>query len=104
MTNLAWFGDSQAPAQQLRLSRLRSIETGLPTVRATNTGATAIINERGVVIKELPGFKQDVLSGEIQARIGKTPYVQWGDLPILLLSLIILAIAFLRLRRSRSIF
>ena len=104
MTNLAWFGDSQAPVQQLRLSRLRSIETGLPTVRATNTGATAIINERGIVTAQLPGFKQDVLSGEVQARIGKTPYVRWGDLPILLLSLIILAIAILRLRKSRSIF
>ena len=104
MTNLAWFGDSQAPMQQLRLSRLRSLETGLPSVRATNTGATAIINERGVVVKELPGFKQDILTGEIQARIGKTPYIRFGDLPILLLSLLILAIAILRLRNSRGIF
>lgn len=104
MTNLAWFGDSQAPNQQLRLSRLRSIETGLPTVRSTNTGATAIINERGVVVSELPGFKQGVLTGEIQARIGKTPYVRFGDLPILALSLLILVISFFGLRRSKAIF
>ncbi len=104
MTNLAWFGDSQAANQQLRLSRLRSLETGLPTVRATNTGATAIINEHGQVISELPGFKQEILTGNIQARIGKTPYVRFGDLPILILSLLIVSIAFLGLRKSRSIF
>ena len=104
MTNLAWFGDSQAPNQQLRLSRLRSLETGLPTVRATNTGVTAIINEHGQVNSELPGFKQEILIGNIQARIGKTPYVRFGDLPILILSLLIFTIAFLGLKKSKSIF
>lgn len=104
MTNLAWFGDSQAPAQQLRLARLRSLETGLPTVRATNTGATAIINEQGVVVQELPGFKQEILTGSVQARIGKTPYVRWGDLPILIISLLILMTAFIRFRKSSAIF
>ena len=104
ITNLAWFGDSQAPEQQLRLSRLRSLETGLPTVRATNTGATAIINEHGVVIAQLPSFEQATLNGSIQAKIGKTPYVRFGDLPILLITLLILAISFMRLRSSRFIF
>jgi apolipoprotein N-acyltransferase len=39
ITNLAWFGQSQAPSQQLRLSQMRSIETGLPSIRSTNTGS-----------------------------------------------------------------
>jgi len=100
MTNLAWFGDSQAPDQQLRLARLRSLETGLPTVRATNTGATAIINERGELVQRLPGFKQDNLIGSVQARSGQTPFVRWGNAPLLSLVVIILISSALRYRRD----
>ena len=101
MTNLAWFGHSQAPEQQLRLSRLRSLETGLPGVRATNTGVTAFINSEGKVVQRLAEFKQDSLVGSLQARTGKTPYVRWGDWPLLYISLLILAISTIRLRRSQ---
>jgi apolipoprotein N-acyltransferase len=86
MTNLAWFGKTSAPSQQLRLAQLRSLETGLPSIRATNTGYTAIINERGVVQSKLPIFVQDTLIGSVQPRTGMTPYVRLGDLPILILS------------------
>ncbi|MBM3346956.1 MAG: apolipoprotein N-acyltransferase, partial [Betaproteobacteria bacterium] len=44
-SNVAWFGDSLAPDQHLQISRLRAIETGRYMLRATNTGATAIIDE-----------------------------------------------------------
>ena len=83
MTNLVWFGHSQAPAQQLRLSQLRSLETGLPSIRATNTGITAIIGADGRVLAQLPQFTRAELQMEVQAYTGKTPYVIWGDLPIL---------------------
>lgn len=102
MTNLAWFGNSQAPIQQLKLARLRSLETGLPTVRATNTGATAIIDHRGRVINQLDGFTQDNLLGSIQARSGKTPYSNWGDSPILLVSLLILISSHLKKRKETT--
>ena len=87
LTNLAWFGDSQAPEQQLRLAQLRSLETGIPTLRATNTGVTAIINHEGQILAEFPSFKQGVLSGQVQPHSGLTPFVKWGNMPILLLSL-----------------
>ena len=87
LTNLAWFGDSQAPEQQLRLAQLRSLETGIPTLRATNTGVTAIINHEGQILAEFPNFKQGVLSGQVQPHSGLTPFVKWGNMPILLLSL-----------------
>ena len=104
MTNLAWFGDSQAPNQQLRLARLRSLETGLPTVRSTNTGATAIINDQGQVIQRLPGFKQDTLVGSVQARTGKTPYVRWGDTPLMIFVLLILVTSAWRYRKEKDSF
>jgi apolipoprotein N-acyltransferase len=99
MTNLAWFGDSQAPAQQLRLSQLRSLETGLPALRATNTGITAVLGPDGKILAELPKFTQGVLTTSIQAYFGKTPYVIWGNIPILSLSCLLLILGFIRQRR-----
>lgn len=99
MTNLAWFGDSQAPEQQLRLSQLRSLETGLPALRATNTGVTAILGPDGKILAELPKFTQDILNSKVQAYTGQTPYVIWGNVPILTLSCFLLILGFFRQRR-----
>ena len=99
MTNLAWFGDSQAPTQQLRLSQLRSLETGLPALRATNTGITAVLGPDGKLLQSLPEFTQTTLSANVQAYAGKTPYVIWGNLPILVLSCLLLLWGLIRHRR-----
>lgn len=99
MTNLAWFGRSQAPAQQLRLSQLRSLETGLPALRATNTGITSILGPDGKVLQSLPEFVQASLNGQIQPYIGITPYVRWGDFPILSISCLLLIWGLVRRRR-----
>lgn len=99
ITNLAWFGQSQAPAQQLRLSQLRSLETGLPALRATNTGITSVLGHDGKVLAALPGFTQAILSTQVQAYTGKTPYVSWGNLPILSLSCLLLIWGLIRQRR-----
>ncbi|QWE09670.1 apolipoprotein N-acyltransferase [Polynucleobacter ibericus] len=99
LTNLAWFGDSQAPTQQLRLSQLRSLETGLPALRATNTGITAVLGPDGKVLKALPEFTQSTLSTQVQAYSGKTPYVIWGNLPILGISCLLLLWGLIRHRR-----
>jgi len=99
MTNLAWFGDSQAPAQQLRLSQLRSLETGLPALRATNTGITAALGPDGKVLSQLGEFTQGVLSLKVQAYSGTTPYVLWGNAPILNLSCLLLLWGLIRQKR-----
>ena len=99
MTNLAWFGKSQAPTQQLRLSQLRSLETGLPALRATNTGITAALGPDGKLLQTLPAFTQATLTTKIQPYSGQTPYVRWGNLPILSLSAGLLIWGFIRRRR-----
>ena len=99
ITNLAWFGKSQAPAQQLRLSQLRSLETGLPALRATNTGITAVLGADGKVLQILPEFTQATLSTQVQAYSGKTLYVNWGDVPILSISCLLLIWGLIRHRR-----
>lgn len=99
MTNLAWFGKSQASTQQLRLSQLRSLESGLPALRATNTGITAVLGADGRVLANLPEFTQSTLVTQVQGYSGKTPFVIWGNLPILSISCLLLIWGFLRHRR-----
>jgi apolipoprotein N-acyltransferase len=83
-SNDAWFGDSVAPHQHLQMARMRSLETGRWMLRVTNTGITAIINQRGEVVSRMPQFEEGALDGEIEMRHGATPYVRLGDWPVLL--------------------
>jgi len=87
VTNDAWFGDSTAPHQHLDISRMRSLETGRPMLRATNDGVTALIGHDGRLLGQLAQFEPGVLTGSVQPRIGLTPYVRFGNRPVLLLAL-----------------
>jgi len=99
VSNVAWFGDSLAPAQHLQISRMRALETGRTMLRATNTGMTAIIDPRGRVVARLPQFSEGVLEGEVQGHSGATPYVKLGNYPIVLACLaLIAALVFRRVR------
>jgi apolipoprotein N-acyltransferase len=93
LSNVAWFGDSLAPAQHLQISRMRSLETGRYMLRATNTGVTAVIDERGRVIAKLPQFDEGVLHGDAQGFSGASPYVRWGNIPIVTLCALLLVAA-----------
>ena len=101
VSNVAWFGDSLAPAQHLRISRARSIETGRYMLRATNTGVTAIIDDRGRVTGRLPTFTEGVLEGTAQGRSGATPYVVLGNRGMLGIVVLALLAAVLLDRRRR---
>jgi apolipoprotein N-acyltransferase len=83
MSNLAWFGDSWALRQHLQISRMRSLETARPMIRATNTGMTAAIDPDGTVRAALDPWRKGVLDVEVLGTTGLTPYVRWGNAPIL---------------------
>jgi apolipoprotein N-acyltransferase len=91
ISNIGWFGDSIAIAQHLHISRLRSLELQRPMVRATNTGATAVIDHRGAVTASLPPLTQGVMQATVHGREGSTPYAWWaarfGLWPLALLAL-----------------
>jgi len=96
ISNLAWFGDSLAPHQHLQIAQMRALETGRTMLSATNTGMTAIIDHHGRVVAVLPEFTRGTLSGSAQGRSGATPYVRWGNVPLLLLALLVCGVFALR--------
>lgn len=77
LSNIGWFGDTVAIEQHLNISRMRALELERPMVRATNTGATAIIDHQGQVLKRLPSAQRGVLLGTVQGRTHTTPYARW---------------------------
>ena len=77
MSNLAWFGDTTAAPQHLAISRIRALEFQRPIIRATNTGATAWVDHKGVVRAALPALTRGALVFEFEGRKGLTPYAQW---------------------------
>ncbi len=77
VSNIGWFGNTVAIDQHLAISRMRSLEFERPMIRATNTGATVIIDHTGRVTHELPRHTRGALVGEVEGRQGLTPYVQW---------------------------
>lgn len=92
----SWFGKSWAAQQQTQISQMRSLETGRYQLVATNDGLTAIIDNKGKILKMAPRFQVAVLNGEIYNVEGDTPVALLGVLPIviLLLALFIVAILF----------
>ena len=98
VSNLAWFGDSFSPWQHAQISQMRALETGRMMLRATNTGVTAIIDVKGHQLAFLPLFTEGVLKGDIQGYAGATPYVRWGNLPVLVVCFGLLGFAVIRCR------
>jgi apolipoprotein N-acyltransferase len=93
-TNLAWFGDTIALDQHLQIARMRSLETGRPMLRATNTGATAAIDAHGRVIARLPVYTVGSLDVRVEGTTGFTPYVTSGNYTVIAVSLLMLAFGF----------
>lgn len=81
ITNDAWYGRTGAPHQFLAMTALRAAESGLFTVRAANTGISAVIEPNGRVRQASPLFEEAVIVGEIRVQEGAeaTFYARFGD-------------------------
>ncbi|UUX95842.1 apolipoprotein N-acyltransferase [Aquabacterium sp. J223] len=78
LSNIGWFGDTVAIDQHLQISRLRTLELQRPMLRATNTGATAVIDHQGRVQALLPTTARGALRAEVEGREGLTPFARWA--------------------------
>ncbi len=77
LTNIAWFGNTIAIDQHLNIARLRSMELAKPSIRATNTGATVIIDAQGKVTHSLERHTRGALVGQVSGNTVVTPYAAW---------------------------
>lgn len=100
VSNDAWFARSIGPQQHLQIAQMRALETGRYMLRATNTGVTAIINERGQVLERIEEFTTAALHGSAQGFKGTTPYVMWGNYLVLGLAGLFLCIGMISAVRA----
>ncbi|WP_373280013.1 apolipoprotein N-acyltransferase [Moraxella lacunata] len=100
VSNDAWFGTSAGPLQHLQMVQMRSIETGRWFARATNTGVTAFIDDKGRIVSQAPSFVPTVLRGDVPMMTGTTPFMRWGSYPILILCLLLIGLSFVVRRQN----
>ena len=77
---------------------MRALETGRYMLRATNTGMTAVIDQRGYVVKAAPEFETATVEYNVPGYEGATPYVRWGNAAVL----VMLGLMGLLVLRTRS--
>ena len=77
VSNIAWFGNTVAIDQHLNISRMRALEFARPMLRATNTGATVVIDAQGRVTHSLERHTRGALVAQVQGADGLTLYARW---------------------------
>jgi apolipoprotein N-acyltransferase len=88
-----WFGHSLAMYQKLQMAQVMSMQTGRFQIVANNDGLSSVIDSHGNIIASLPAFSPGTLEAAIFPAHGTCPWIQWGDLPTVLLMAIILLFA-----------
>ncbi|VAW86980.1 Apolipoprotein N-acyltransferase / Copper homeostasis protein CutE [hydrothermal vent metagenome] len=100
VSNDAWFEGTDAPYQHLQMAQMRALELGRPMLRATNTGVTAVMDHLGRFQSIAPNLEIAVLTESIQPMKGITPYVRFGNAPVVICFLLILAFGVYNIRNS----
>jgi apolipoprotein N-acyltransferase len=82
VSNDSWFGQGSGPLQHLNIASYRAIEEGLPIVRATPTGVSAVIDAYGRIA---PGARLGlgglgVIDAPLPPALEMTPFSKAGDL------------------------
>ncbi len=103
-----WYPNSNLPKQHFDLARLRSVENGVPIVRACNTGITTACDSFGQIIAMLGDTSPesqwiaDALYVEVPRYHYPTIYSRFGNSPILLLCCLGVLFPFIFLNRDRK--
>jgi apolipoprotein N-acyltransferase len=99
-SNDAWFG-AFGPPQHFAQARLRALEEGLPIIRATPTGITAVIDGQGRIVERLPQYEEGVIDTRLPAAAAATPFALLGNLLPLAFALLLVAAAIAVRRKTR---
>jgi apolipoprotein N-acyltransferase len=94
VSNDAWFGDSWAPHQHLQIARMRAIETGRYLLRATNSGISAVIDDKGRIIQKSGQFEPAVIRADMVPFTGLTPYARTANSPVVAAALLLVLALF----------
>jgi apolipoprotein N-acyltransferase len=100
-SNDGWFG-SFGPPQHLAQARLRAIEEGLPILRATTTGISAVVDAHGVVRAHVPQHVAGRLDGYVPPALAPTWFARLGNVLPLGWAALLLVVAAIAMRRARS--
>jgi len=100
-SNDAWFG-TIGPPQHLAQARLRAIEEGLPVVRATPTGISAVIDADGRIVESLPLGKTGRIDARLPVAKAPTLFARYGNILPLAFAGLLIAIALLPLARRKA--
>jgi apolipoprotein N-acyltransferase len=98
-SNDAWFG-RWGPPQHLAQARLRAAEEGLPVVRSTPTGISAVIDADGRLLASLPWRTAGAIERPLPPDHPPTPFARWGNILPLALALFLAAMGFASRRRA----
>ncbi len=97
-SNDAWFG-SWGPPQHLAQARLRAIEEGLPVIRSTPTGISAVIDAQGTIIASVPMAQAGRIDGRLPQASAPTLFARFGNaLPLGLAIILLLSAIAIRVR------
>ncbi|MET0294601.1 MAG: apolipoprotein N-acyltransferase [Phenylobacterium sp.] len=99
-SNDGWFG-AWGPPQHLAQARMRAIEEGLPVLRATTTGISAVIDADGVVRAHLPQHVSGRLDGTVPPPHPPTLFARAGNLLPLGWAGLLLVLSAIALHRRR---
>ncbi len=91
-SNDGWFG-AWGPPQHLAQARLRAIEEGMPVLRATTTGISAVIDAQGVVRHAIPQHTAQRIDALVPAALPPTLFARWGNKLPLCWAVVLIALA-----------
>lgn len=102
-TNTASYTTTQVPSSEIASAQLRAWETGRDVVMAAPTGFSAVVDRRGRLVARSHIGRPEVLRAVVQRRTGDTPYVVWGDVPVLVTAGALMAAAWALASLDRTV-
>ena len=108
LSNDGWYPSSKLPMQHFTQGLIRSVENGVPSIRACNTGVTGAVDSLGRALEILRGADGDVehVSGCLLVKVPKehhvTGFVIWGEIPLILVCFFLVALALLKFFKEQS--